>query len=70
MSRRNKIIATIVSIILVVLIIRACSPDEKVNSYDGKCDTCGRKTDQRYAGHEICWKCYENMNKEWYKNHK
>lgn len=56
-----KAIAIIAIIIVVLSCFSLCSKDKVANSYDGKCDNCGRKA--KYGGDgktEFCQDCFES----------
>ena len=59
----------IVIVVACLFAMSSCGPKVSSNHHDGKCDFCGRKTTMHYGGYEVCWKCYEDANKNWDKTH-
>ena len=62
------IIAALVALVLLGA-ISSCTKKETVNSYDGKCDNCGRTA--RFGGDgntEYCTDCFESMLDYVYNN--
>ena len=57
-----KIFGIIAIIVVIISCFALCGKDDPANSYDGKCDNCGRKA--KYGGDgetEFCQDCFESF---------
>ncbi len=57
-----KIFGIIAIIVIIISCFALCGKDDPANSYDGKCDNCGRKA--KYGGNgetEFCQDCFESF---------
>lgn len=65
----KKIVLGFITVCLSICALAFAGCSVFADPHDGKCDICGKKTNQRYAGKETCWDCYWDIQKYWEETH-